>query len=68
MSLEAEVSIIETNIRSGRRLAIKNSDWLPDWYISWSPRNCNQNAEGPWSEWVELAKAILAEDERRRAP
>lgn len=53
--------------RSGRRLAVQASEWLSDWYISHSPRNDNQNAEGPWQEWVDLAHAILlAEQERVR--
>ena len=50
----------QTVITAGRRLAICRSEYLGDWYISWSPRNDNQNAEGPWDEWVALAHAILA--------
>lgn len=54
-------------IVAGRRLAMMSVMEFTDWYISHSPRNGNQNAEGPWSEWVQLAKLILAEDERRKS-
>ncbi len=57
----------EFAIQTGRRLGMVKSDYTDDWYISWSPRNSNNNAEGVWSEWVELANAIIAEDERRKA-
>jgi len=45
-----------------RRLAMCKSEWLEDWWISHSPRNDNQNAEGTWEEWVSLASAILKAD------
>ena len=48
----------------GRRCALRKSDWLDDWYVSHSPRNCNQNAEGSWEDWVELAQNILAADKK----
>lgn len=51
--------------RAGRRLAVQRSAWLNDWYISYSPRNDNQNAEGDWAEWVALAREILAADASR---
>jgi hypothetical protein len=51
-----EITVIE----AGRRLGVRRSVSLSDWYTSWSPRNDNSNAEGPWSEWVELAREILA--------
>jgi hypothetical protein len=50
-------------ISSGRRLAIRKSDSLDDWYVSYSPRNDNDCAEGNWKEWVELAHKIIAKDE-----
>jgi hypothetical protein len=65
-----------TTISAGRRLALSAENGLnitpgekfePEgWWVSYSPRNDNNNAEGPWSEWVALAKAVLAEDERRK--
>lgn len=54
-------------INAARRLGMRKSDWLGNWYVSWSPRNCNNNAEGPWEDWVELARRILAEDEKLKA-
>lgn len=45
-----------------RRLAMRRSKWLEDWWISYSPRNDNQNAEGTWEEWVSLASKILEAD------
>jgi hypothetical protein len=54
-------------IKAGTRLAMRKSDWLGNWYVSESPRNCNNNAEGPWEEWVTLARLILAEDEKLKA-
>lgn len=44
---------------AGKRLGVQ---WMPhmgDWFTSWSPRNCNSNAEGPWAQWVDLALRIL---------
>jgi hypothetical protein len=54
-----------TMIVAGRRLAIMPS--IGDWYVSYSPRNDNSNAEGPWEEWVELARRILEAEGRRVA-
>lgn len=51
----------------GRRCAVKKSEWLDDWWISHSPRNDNQNAEGPWEDWVALAHAILEADSKWKA-
>jgi hypothetical protein len=53
-------------IASGRRLAVKKSEHMDDWYVSYSPRNDNSNAEGDWAEWVDLAERILAEDKVRQ--
>lgn len=55
------------NVRGAKRCGIQRSDWLTGWYVPWSPRNDNQNAEGPWSDWVALAHAILAKDAEARA-
>ena len=59
--------MVKAYIRGGgRRLAVKASDWIPDWYVGWSPRNENYSAEGTWDDWVHLATAILAEEEHRQ--
>ena len=50
------------SIRAEKRCVIQRSDWMTAWFVPWSPRNDNQNAEGPWSHWVALANAILAAD------
>lgn len=49
-------------IGAGKRLAIEESEWLNDWFMSASPRNGNSNAEGQWCQWVHLARLILASD------
>lgn len=54
-------------IQAGRRLAVKESEWLDDWWVGTSPRNGDHAAvEGNWSEWVSLAHAILAADRAYR--
>jgi hypothetical protein len=50
------------HVQGARRCGIQRSAWLPGWFVGWSPRNDNENAEGPWSDWVALARAILATD------
>ena len=55
------------HLQGEKRLGIQRSAWLPGWFVPWSPRNDNQNSEGPWSHWVELAKAIIAADEKAHA-
>lgn len=55
----------------GRRLAVRNafSDYDSDDPLccTYSPRNDNRLAEGCWSDFVALARAILAlEDDRLR--
>ena len=55
----------EIIIKVGRRLAITESK-LIDWYEGYSSRNDNSCAEGKWSEWVELAKAILEKDKVKK--
>lgn len=61
-------TVPQGTLRGGRRVALRSSESLPDWYVGFSPRN-GQNAavEGTWEDWVTLAKAILAEDEARKA-
>lgn len=55
----------ETIHGGGRRLAMKPSKYLSDWYVGWSPRNSSDCAEGTWFDWVELARNILAAEEAR---
>jgi hypothetical protein len=54
------------HVRAEKRCGIQRSNWLEGWFVPWSPRNDNQNAEGPWSHWVALAHAILAADTKAR--
>ena len=49
----------------GNRLVI-SGDPRENWYIGWSPTNEKLAAEGSWEEWVQLAEAILTENEKRR--
>lgn len=44
---------------SGKRCGVQWTPWMGDWFTSWSPRNSNSNAEGPWDHWVDLALHIL---------
>lgn len=44
---------------SGKRCGVQHDPWMGDWFTSWSPRNDNSNAEGPWEHWVDLARRIL---------
>jgi hypothetical protein len=46
-------------VTGGKRLGVQWCTWMGDWFTSWSPRNSNSNAEGPWDHWVDLALAIL---------
>lgn len=55
------------SVRGAKRCGIQRSVWLTGWFVGWSPRNDNENAEGPWSDWVVLAHKILAEDTKARA-
>ncbi len=55
------------HLQGEKRLGIQRSAWLPGWFVPWSPRNDNQNAEGPWSHWVQLAREIIAADEKAHA-
>lgn len=46
-------------VSAGKRLGVQWCPWMGDWFTSWSPRNSNSNAEGPWAHWVDLAVRIL---------
>lgn len=46
-------------VQSGKRCGVQWTPWMGDWFTSWSPRNGNNNAEGPWDHWVDLAVRIL---------
>lgn len=46
-------------INYAKRCGISRSGWMGDWFTSYSPRNGNNNAEGLWCHWVELALSIL---------
>lgn len=46
-------------VSSGKRCGVQWAPWMGDWFASWSPRNGNSNAEGPWDHWVDLALKIL---------
>ncbi|PLX99088.1 MAG: hypothetical protein C0623_10335 [Desulfuromonas sp.] len=48
----------------GTSLAI-SGDPEQDWFIGNSPGHDALGAEGPWDEWVRLARAILAEEKSR---
>ena len=48
----------------GESLAICG-DMKQNWFIGFSPEYDNLSAEGPWEEWVRLARAILQENDRR---
>lgn len=50
------------HIKGATRCGIQRGVWMDEWFVPWSPRNSNENAEGPWSDWVALANAILAAD------
>ena len=49
----------------GSTLAI-SGDSNHDWFIGYSPHYDALAAEGPWEEWVRLAQAILAENDKRQ--
>lgn len=45
----------------GKRCGVQWTPWMGDWFTSWSPRNDNNNSEGHWDHWVDLAIQILAD-------
>lgn len=57
-------AFLPEHLKAERRCGIQRSLWLGGWFVPWSPRNDNENAEGPWSHWVALAHAILLEDDK----
>lgn len=46
-------------LSSAKRCGVQWTPWMGDWFTSWSPRNGNNNAEGTWDHWVDLALKIL---------
>lgn len=48
-------------LESGKRIGVTWAPWMGDWFVSYSPRNSNSNAEGYWDHWVDLALHILAD-------
>jgi hypothetical protein len=58
---EGETSVIE----GGRRCAIEDaSEIIEGWWVGYSPRNGRgASVEGPWGDWVALARAIITRDE-----
>ncbi|MGW6790022.1 hypothetical protein [Streptomyces chartreusis] len=48
-------------LSSGKRCGVQWTPWMGDFFTSWSPRNSNNNAEGPWDHWVDLALKILSD-------
>lgn len=53
----------KTYIDGGRRCAVRKSEWMDDWWVGTSPRNGDgASVEGPWEDWVTLARAILELD------
>lgn len=49
----------EPIIDAAKRLGLAWTPWMGDWFVSYSPRNGNSNAEGTWEHWVTLAQLIL---------
>jgi hypothetical protein len=46
-------------IQAGKRCGVQWTPWMGDWFTSWSPHNDNNNAEGQWDQWVDLALKVL---------
>ena len=46
-------------LRSSKRASIVWTPWMGDWFVSYSPRNGNENAEGTWDHWVQVALSII---------
>lgn len=47
-------------IRAAKRCGLSWAPQSGDWFVAWSPRNGNTNAEGPWNHWATLAALILS--------
>lgn len=54
-----EFEPVPMSLAGGKRCGVQWTPWMGDWFNSWSPRNSNENAEGPWDHWVDLAISIL---------
>lgn len=58
----------ETVAYGGRRCSLACCDNLDGWYVGISPRNgYGAIVEGPWEDWVQLAREILKREEERTA-
>lgn len=53
-------------VQAAKRLGVTVGNLGPDWYVSWSPRNSSDSAEGQWCHWVHLARLILADERTQR--
>lgn len=49
-------------VGAAKRCGVQWTPWMGDWFTSWSPRNDNNNAEGTWEHWVNLALGILQDE------
>ena len=45
---------------AAKRCGLEHIPCMNDWFVSWSPRNDNCNAEGHWAHWANLAAHILS--------
>lgn len=48
-----------TGVKGTKRADVVWTPWMGDWFTSYSPRNSNTHAEGPWDHWVQVALSIL---------
>ncbi|MCT2177440.1 hypothetical protein M3F63_07125 [Brachybacterium muris] len=46
-------------LKGSKRASIVWAPWMGDWFVSHSPRNGNDCAEGTWDHWVQVAVSIL---------
>jgi len=46
-------------IKGVKRATVVWTPWMGDWFVSFSPRNGNNNAEGTWDHWAQIALSIL---------
>lgn len=68
IALAEDAEAGEVSIVGGRRCAISSSEWLSGWFVGYSPRNGeNASVEGPWEDWVTLARSILEIEAARSA-
>ncbi len=54
-------------MRANNRLGLGRPDADADWFVALNPLNDEHPAEGRWSDWVALSKAILARDAELKA-